>query len=723
MSENTVEGSRPELLLNFGKKQRLPIVLQTESSECGLACLAMVAGFHGFMTDLNSLRQRFSVSTRGLHLKAMIDIAARLHIFARALKVETEDLEHVQAPAILHWDMNHYVVLKSVGRGHVWIHDPRIGEVKLSIEEFNQHFTGIVLELIPTEGFKPGKETRSLKLSQFWSRITGLKRSLTLIVTLALLLQLFAIVSPFYMQTVVDDVLIRKDDNLLLALAIGFGFLLCINVGTALLREVVILQVSTRLNMQMAANMFRHLIRLRMEYFTKRHLGDVVSRFASLGSIREMIASGFVTAIVDGLLAVMTLAAMFAYDAALALIALLTVTLYIALRLAMYRPLHFANQEFIVSNAKLASNFMESIRAIRVLKLFQRENDRQSQWQNALAESLNKQIGIARLNIGFDAARDLLYGLENIVVVYFAARAVMGDLITIGMLFAFMSFKGRFMNSVSALAARYVEFKMLDLHLDRLSDIAFSPTEDVDELEMQELGTEHVSTASESSGSLAGRIEVRNLGYRYGDSAPWVFSGLNFVIEPGETVALVGPSGCGKTTLILCLMGLLTPTEGDVLVDGKPLSRLYEYRKNIAGILQDDQLLSGSVADNISCFDPRSDIEYVKTCAGNACIHEEIMRMPMQYNTLVGDMGSTFSGGQQQRIVLARALYRRPRILFMDEATSHLDVQNESRVNEQIRKLSITRVLVAHRPQTISSADRQIVLQQSQLKPGARISV
>lgn len=690
---------RPDQLLNFSGTRRLPVIHQTEAAECGLACLAMIASFHGYETDLAHLRQRIQISGHGTNLKNLIDMAARLHLAGRALKLDSDSLGGLQLPCILHWDMNHFVVLKAVKSRKAIIHDPAGGEKVLTKEEFDKHFTGIALELTPTSKFEIADTRRHLRLQHFWSRISGLKRSLLQILVLSLLLQVFAIISPYYMQTVVDDVILRNDENLLVVLALGFGLLLLIETGTHVLRQWVMLYLSSRLNIQMAANLFRHLIRLPMRYFSTRHMGDVVSRFSSLQNVRELLTTSLVAAVVDGIMAVITLTVMFFYSIKLTLLVIIVVLLYAALRFALYRPLRLLTEEQIIAQANHDTHFMESVRAIQTIKLFQRENDRQGQWQNRLADTINQGIRITRWNIGYDTINRLLFGFENLLVIYFAATAVMGNIFSVGMLYAFLSYKNRFVGAMDALIATWIEMKMLGLHLDRLSDIVFTETEEQEEF-----------MPGCSSSRIAGKIEVRNLSFQYGETEGPIFQNLSFTIEPGETVAITGASGCGKTTLLKCLMGLLEPTQGEILIDGVPLKQVLDYRRQIAGVMQDDQLLAGSVADNIACFESQIDFERIIQCAQMACIHEEIIKMPMQYNTLVGDMGNSLSGGQKQRIVLARALYRAPRILFMDEATSHLDVVNESLVNDHIRQLAITRILVAHRPETVKSAGRQIEL-------------
>jgi len=700
---SAVQSARPETLLRFSSAAHLPLVRQVEASECGLACLAMIAAYHGHIEDLQSLRRRFPLSSQGSNLKTLMDIAGRLEFGCRALKADMDSLARLQLPCILHWDLNHFVVLKCLRGRKATIHDPAQGVRRLTLTELARHYTGVALELTPTESFKPEHLARRMPLSALWSRITGLKRSLLQIVFLSLLLQVLALVAPFYMQTVVDDVVLRSDTGLLTVLATGFGLLLLIEVGTGALRSTVILHLASRLHLQLAANLFAHLLRLPVDYFQRRHLGDVLSRFSSIDAVKEVLSTGLVSALVDGVMALITLAAMFIYDAKLTGIVLAALLLYVTLRISFYAPLRRLTEESIAAAATTESSLIESVRAIQTIKLFQRETERQGHWQNRLAQAMNKDIGIARLGIGYTAANTLLFGVENILVVYFGALAVMGSVLTIGMFFAFMSYKQRFVGAMDGLINQLIEIKMLGVHLQRIADIAYTTPEH-----------RHEATPLEQTNGrkLRGRIEGRSLACNYSEFGAPVFRDLNLLIRPGETVAIVGPSGCGKTSLLKILMGLLQPAEGEIRIDNTPLHNLPHYRQQIAAVLQDDQLLSGSIADNIACYDHRLDLEKVARCADMACIHEDIMHMPMQYNTPVGDMGSSLSGGQVQRIMLARAFYREPAILFLDEATSHLDIETEKLINAHIATLNITRVLVAHRPETIKMADRVIELRQ-----------
>jgi ATP-binding cassette subfamily B protein RaxB len=698
----------PDLLLQFSVAPQLPMVRQSQVTECGLACLTMVAAYHGFTTDLSSMRQRLQPSAQGTNLKQLIDHAGQLKLNARALRLEPSQLTELNLPCVLHWDLSHFVVLKSVGKKFAVIHNPASGVRQLPIAELAEHFTGIALELTPAEDFVQEKSQQRLKLSSLWSRIHGLRACLAQIFFLSILLQLYALAAPFYVQTVVDDVILRNDSGLLAALATGFGLLLIIETGTSALRSFVILHLASRLHLQLAANLFRHLIHLPLDFFQKRHMGDVLSRFSSLDAIKQILCTGLVATLVDGLLAMATLLAMFIYDRHLTMVVLSILSAYAVLRVILYRPIRQLTEESLISIAHCESSFLESLRSIQTIKLFQRESQRQGHWQNRLVESMNKNIKLTRLEITHDSASIFLFGLENILVVYLAAELVMQNVMTVGMFFAFMSYKHRFVTAMDSLINQLIAIKMLGVHLERIADITFTQTEPAREGDATG-STEEIS------------IRASGLGYRYSASEAWVFSDLNFRIASGEFVALVGPSGCGKSTLLKCLLGLLPPTAGQLHLSGNQRLNSSGFRSQVAAVMQDDHLLSGTIAENIACFDHELDWKKMTRSAELACIHEDVAMMPMQYSTPIGDMGSALSGGQVQRIMLARAFYREPKILFLDEATSHLDIATEQRINQNLSAMKITRIVVAHRPETIAMADRLIELRPESREPVSRM--
>ena len=689
--------------LDFRGERRLPLFLQTEAAECGLASLAMIASFHGHRVDLAGLRRRFTLSVKGATLAYLMQAAGKLQLATRPLRLELDEVPRLVTPCILHWDLNHFVVLKSATAREAVIHDPAGGLRRLPMAELSKHFTGIALELTPAPGFRPIDERRRVKLSDLTGRITGLGRSLSQVLLLALVLQAIAVVSPFYLQWVVDGAVVSEDRDLLAVLGLGFLLLATLQVGVSALRSWVVLYLGTTLNLQWLANVFSHLLRLPVSWFEKRHLGDVVSRFGAVGTIQRTLTSSFVEALIDGFMAVATLAMMAAYSPKLTAIALAAVAAYALLRTLYYAPLRRATEEHIVHAARQQSHFLETVRGVQSIKLFGRQEERRARWLNLVVDSVNKDVAVQKLTLGFRSANGLVFGAERVAVVWVGALAVLDTAFSIGMLFAFMAYKEQFSARVAGLIDKAIELRMLQLQAERLADIVLTPPE------------EEPATAAPPVAQAS--IEVRSLAFRYADNEPFVLRDCSFRIEPGESVAIVGASGGGKTTLVKIMLGLLQPTDGQVLVGGVDLQKLGvdAYRRLVGTVMQEDPLFAGSIADNVSFFDPDPRQEAIERCTRLAAVHEDIAAMPMGYHTLIGDMGAALSGGQRQRILLARALYKQPRILFLDEATSALDVQRERQVNEAIRGLSLTRILIAHRPETIASAERVIVLANGQV--------
>jgi ATP-binding cassette, subfamily B, bacterial CvaB/MchF/RaxB len=685
--------------LRFGHAKRLPMFLQTEAAECGLAAIGMVACFHGHRVDLAALRRRFTVSLKGSTLAFLMQVAGRLNLAPRALRLELDELIQLRAPCILHWDLNHFVVLKAVDARGAVVHDPAFGVRRLTHAQLSKHFTGIALELTPTAEFKALDDRRRIRLRDLLGPVTGLHRSLAQIFVMALALQAIAIVTPFYMQWAVDGAVVSADRDLLTVLGLGFLLLTIVQVILTAVRSWVVLYLSTTLNLQWLANVFSHLLGLPVSYFEKRHLGDVVSRFGAVTTIQRTLTSSFVEALIDGVMAIATLAMMFVYSAMLSAVAIAAVLSYGVLRWVFYDPLKRATEEQIVHTAKQQSHFLETVRGVQSIKLFGRQEERRSRWLNLVVDAVNQDLVTQKLGLGFRSANGLVFGVERISIVWLGALLVLDSAFSIGMLFAFMSYKDQFSARVAGLIDKMIDLRMLNLQGERLADIVLTPPE--------QAAQDAAPQAMDAS------LEVRELSFRYSDMEPFVLLNCSFSVAPGESVAIVGASGGGKTTLVKLMLGLLAPTDGKIFAGGLDIQKLGidRYRKLVGTVMQDDQLFAGSIADNICFFDPSPDQSAVEHFARMAAVHDDIAAMPMGYNTLIGDMGAALSGGQKQRILLARALYKRPRLLFLDEATSALDVPKEKAVNDAIRSLKLTRIIIAHRPETIASAERVIVLQ------------
>lgn len=660
----------------------------------------MVASHHGNNIGLRELRRRHHLSLKGATLTQIIEVGAALGFRCRPLRLEMEHLDQLHLPCIAHWDLNHFVVISKIHRNGVTVLDPAYGKRKHSLEEVSLHFTGIALELHPTAKFQVTPRPPPVSLAQLTGKVEGLWRALGLLVLLSVALQVFVLIAPFFIQWTVDQALVAYDRDLLSVLGTGFALALLLQVCTGQIRGRAVIYLSNRLELQWNGNVFRHLLHLPLDYFGKRHLGDVTSRMASIQAIQRTLTTSFVEAIIDGLMAVVTLGMMLLYSLKLALVTLLAVFLYAVARACAFPPLRRGTEKQLIAGARQESHLLESIRGVQSVKVAGRESVRQAGYFNLMNETVNQDVWLSKFGLSFNGANQFLFGLERIAVIWLGALLAMENVFSVGMLIAYLAYKDQFSQRVAALIDTWVEFRMLHLHSERLSDIVLTEPE-------------HDTSNGNALLPDGLRIQVEGLGFRYAPGEPWVLRNCSFVVDAGESVAIIGPSGCGKTTLVKILLGLLQPTEGQVRIGGVPLSRISisDYRRMIGAVMQDDQLFAGSVSDNIAFEDDHVDEAKVLEAAQLAAVHDDIAAMPMGYNSLIGDMGTTLSGGQKQRVILARALYRKPQLLFLDEATSHLDVERERLVNEAVKRLELTRVIIAHRPETIASADRVLIMQ------------
>ncbi|MEN5071931.1 peptidase domain-containing ABC transporter [Stenotrophomonas sp. TWI1183] len=679
--------------------RRLPMVHQSEAAECGLACLAMVANFHGHDLDLSSLRRRFDTSLKGMHLASLMQIADSLGLESRPIKVDLEDVAAARLPCILHWDMTHFVVLKRVTARGLEIHDPARGARQLTLAEAGRHFTGVLLELSPRAGFTPIRESRSISLRRLAGDMPGLPGSIVQLLGLALAIEVLALTLPFQAQWVIDHVILSTDRSLLAVMTIGFALVLLISAALQLVRAWIISWLGAALNTEWIANLFSHLLRLPLAFFQKRHMGDVLSRFSSVHAIQNTLTGSFIEAVLDGVMGLLALVIIWLYSAQLTLLVGATVTLYVATRWALYRRLWHLTEEQLVYWANQQSELMESIRGIQAIKLGNKQALRRARLASATMEANKRAMQVQRHTLGFGVMGNTFFGLQRVLIIALGAHMVMLGEFSAGMLIAFVAYADQFSQKTGGLVDKIVEFRMLKLHAERIADIALAEQE------------QHVQS-THSGQAPSPRIRLRNLGFRYSPSDPWVFRNVSVEFNEGDSVAIVGPSGYGKSTLARLMVGLLEPSEGTVEVDGVDIRSfgLARYRDLLGVVMQDDALFAGTIADNIAFFDDAASMDAIIEAATTADIHRDIAALPMGYESLVGDMGAALSGGQQQRLLLARAFYKKPLILILDEATSHLDARTEQVINHHVAGLAATRIVFAHRQETIASANRVVDL-------------
>ena len=684
--------------LDMRWRRRVPVIHQTETSECGLACLAMICGHFGKNIDPISLRRKFNLSARGANLAGINSIAEQLGMVTRALSLELDELGALKTPCILHWDFSHFVVLVSVKRNRYVLHDPARGRRNVGLEEMTRYFTGVALEVWPGSEFSEETTQNRIQLRSLINSIYGIKSTLAKIFCLSVVIEAINLVMPVGTQLVMDHAIPAGDRGLLTLISAGLMFFILLRAATGMLRAWSSLVMGTLINVQWQSGLFNHLLRLPLAYFERRKLGDIQSRFGSLDTLRATFTTSVVGAIMDSIMVVGVFVMMLLYGGYLTWIVLGFTTVYVLIRLVTYGYYRQISEETLVRGARASSYFMETLYGIATVKIQGMAERRGTHWLNLKIDAINSGIKLTKMDLFFGGINTFVAACDQVAILWLGTSLVIDNQMTIGMFVAFGSFRGQFSDRVASLTNFLLQLRMMSLHNERIADIALH--------EKEEKKPELDIVADMTPVSL----ETTDLSYRYDSQSAPVFSGLYLSVTPGESVAITGTSGAGKTTLMKVLCGLFEPDSGKVLVNGTDIRQLgiNNYHRMIACVMQDDRLFSGSIRENICGFSEEMDEAWMIECARASYIHDVIMKMPMGYETLIGELGEGLSGGQKQRIFIARALYRRPGILFMDEATSSLDTESERFVNVAIRNMNITRVIIAHRETTLRTVDRTI---------------
>lgn len=682
-------------VFSFGKT--LPVIIQSEVSECGLTCIAMIAGYHGFNADLLSMRKLFDVSQHGMSLKEIIIVGEKLGLSSCPVRIELEQLNSISLPCILHWSFNHFVVLKKLSRKGAVIHDPGIGERKISFSELSDYFTGVALEMKPNANFERKKVSSALSIKDMLAGIQGKGAIIAKLIAISAAIELVTLLIPASSQFVIDNILSSSDMFALNVISAAVVALLFMRMLLTWFRDWIIISAKYSIGMSWSEGFLSKLISLPVPYFKKRYLGDIASRLQSLNQIQEAFTARMVSAILDAIITISLLIVMSLYSLVLCIGVTFIALLYILIKWSFFSLYKSTLAESINKTAIQSSHFIETARGIAAIKMLGLSINRKIKWLNLSTESIAASIKLFRIDLTFRLISAFITGLVACLVIYIGAQMTENGSFTTGILFAFILYADMFIQRTINFCDAVYEFKMLSMHTDRLSDVALTKSENT----LSE-------TLKNSAVEFHGRLEILSLSFAYSANEPYIFEKLSFIIEPGESIAFVGSSGCGKSTLLHVIASLLEPTEGIISIKGIPIGNigLEAYRKHISYVLQDDFLFTGTLQENITCFSERPNIEFMNECARIASIHDEIELMPNGYNSVVGDMGSALSGGQKQRISLARALYRKPKILILDESTSALDIKNERKINDAVKAMKITRLFAAHRPDTIAVADR-----------------
>ncbi len=673
------------------------MILQHERSECSLACVAMVASSLGLDWSLGALRRAFPISARGATLGDVRRVLSGTGIDASPLRLELDQLPALRLPLIVHWNFDHYVVLTGIRRGRYVVHDPARGVRHLSEQEFGESFTGVVLACERFGADAASPKRRDLTLWKLFPNDRSIWRGLALVAAVTLALQIAIVAMPMLVQIAVDSLAGHASLGLLAAIAGGVVSITLYQVVVSSMRSLAIADLNARLGDDMGGNLFRHMLALPLSFFEQRHTGDLVSKFGSLEAVRILFAAGLLETLLDSLTVVVLLVTLLVYAPAAAAICALSAVGFVTVRQVSLARSRYLVEEGVAAKAAEETVFIETVRGVASIKGMGGEAERYGTWIRNYRRFLNASLRASRLSTILEGVRGLLPGLEIAALLIVFGLMYREQAISIGMIFAVLAYRQRFSEQVLRLIDRVFQLRTMDIHIGRIADILGQDAEAIEAL----------PATDEPTG-----LVVRDLEFLFQGEAHPLLAGVNIAVEPGTFVAICGESGVGKTTFLKILSGLLRPTRGTVSIAGHEVHAQGVRRllPRSAIVLQEDQLFSGSILENITFFDASPDFARARSAARVAQIEAHICAMPLQWDTAVGDNGTTLSGGQRQRLLLARALYRSPVLLFLDEATSHLDVDTERKVLSGIRALGITTIMIAHRPEAMRIADRVVSL-------------
>lgn len=678
----------------FFAKRDLPIYYASEMAECGLICVAMVAGFFGNHTPLEELRQRFAVSPRGMTLRSVLRVAAELGIDTRSLRIELDEMRQLALPAILHWDMTHFVVLKATSAYGLLLHDPARGRVTVPWHEASRHFTGIAVELAPNTRFTSAPARRNRVLAQLLRAETSLPGRMMRILAISLAAQSIAMLMPLYAQLVIDRVIREGDVKLITSLTLIFGALILLSPLMGWVRGWSIQFASSVLGYRLARNIMSHLLSLPIRFFDNRPVGDMAGRLNSVQTILDFFSEGVIASAIDIVIGLVSGTILFLIDGRIALVVLVGLLIIVTTAMILQRQVNLRSYAEQVTRAAEMDYQFQTLSGMLSIKVLGGEQERLASWSGVHIAALNATLALARLRVTADELRRIMLNLHTLLLVFLSALAVMKGTLSAGGMFAILVYRQILAERVDALLAAWQKFGGVRVHLDRLADILEAEPE--------------IPPSRPRAQPIDATVELQHVSFSYSVHDELILRDASLRVEEGDFIAIVGPSGTGKTTALKLMLGLCLPSDGNVILGRRNAKEvdLATWRSMLGVVSQNDHLFSGSIIDNVTLFTAEADEERFRLACMQAGILGDILAMPMGPRTLVGHMGASLSGGQAQRLLLARALYRQPQILLLDEGTASLDPAAETAIADFVAGLDITRIVIAHRPALLTRAKR-----------------
>ncbi|WP_245966287.1 peptidase domain-containing ABC transporter [Sphaerisporangium album] len=702
------------------RRHRLRVVRQNTMTDCGAACLTMLLGHHGLRTTLREVSARLGVSRDGTTARALVTAARGYGLAPVALRITPDRLGEAGLPAIAHWESGHFVVVERHGRGGVDVVDPARGRLRLSHAEFAAAFTGVAITAARGPGFRPGRIVVPVSPWRRRMPLEVLRRSrglVALIVLASLLLQAAGLVLPLGSGLIVDEVLPSGSADLLplvgagIAVAVGTQLVL----GLARVRLLAVLQA--RADRDLTTETVRHLLALPYRFFAQRGTGDLVARTEGVTAIRELATGQVLPALLDGPLAVVYISLVMAGDRVLGTCLLAVVAAHALLLFGTRRRTGELTQRRLAAEAEAQGRLIEAIRGIESLKAMSAEARVADRWSALFAVQLDATVRGTRAVGGVVAVQNAIHVLTPMALLWAGAWRVLGHGMTLGTLLALNAVALAAVTPLNSLMSAVQRMQVAGAAVRRLADILDTDPEPGSIPSTAPGSPTSTAARVRPAGSrTGGAVELRGVGFRYDPRGPWTLREISFAAEPGQKIALVGRSGSGKSTLARILLGLYPPVEGEVRYDGAPVpaDRMPALRRRFGVVTQDPALFTGTIRENIALGDPAAPLARVTAAARLACVHEEIARMPLGYYTPLSE-GHGLSGGQRQRLALARALLAGPRVLVLDEATSHLDTATEAAIEARLSGLLQTRIVIAHRLSTVRDADVILVLRDGRI--------
>ncbi|WNO11607.1 peptidase domain-containing ABC transporter [Teredinibacter sp. KSP-S5-2] len=690
--------------LNFNKvKEKVPVLLQDYDHDGTLVCLTMVLRYYGNFKNISVIRKQSQQAHTGEAFEDLLKMADNCHLSAKQRRIEFNQIDKLLLPAIIHWELNRFVVLTNVSSSTITIHDPTFGKKVINRKEANKLFSGYSFELKPKASFDKPEQNKSFDLNEVFGLLSGFRSSLKASILLALFSQVFILSFPFCYRIVIDRVVENGDANLLFIILSFFTVLAIFHFLVSLQKAREELFLGTNLIYQTTSNVVRHLFSLPIKYFESRVPGDIVSRVTASRELEKVLSERFISSTINAAISILVLIIIFAHDLTIGFAFVLFIAIFSVISTIHFKKLAVIERESAINAEEERTNLSESVQSIQTIKLYAAEIEQLNEWDRKYITTLNSNIKKSRSRLLFRQSGDLIFNLNRLFVMYLSIMMVINGTFTVGEFFSIFIYGTLLTTRVRDLIESIVGYQMLFVRLARVSDILLE-------------APENTNTNNPAPTNLTGAISISNLTFKYPNEGKNLIENLSLDIVPGEFIVLTGASGCGKTTLLKLILGLYNADSGEIRYDDVSIknSDLRGLRKQFGTVMQNDSIFSGSIASNIALFDSNPNYERIQEVAKLALIDDVIQKFPAKYDTIIRQNSGRLSAGQTQRVILARALYKDPKVLFIDEGTAFLDVETEIRLNRNLQSLNVTRIAVAHRPESIRLADRIFDLSEQQ---------